>query len=105
MGNGVENLFATLLRRARGNQNRRQFAIRLGLSYTFVSEMERGNRLPSDEILMGIAEELDLDHRRLLLAAYGDRSPTLRGILTDKGLIRPATTKRKGKKRARVGAR
>ena len=84
----MENLFASQLLEARGPQNRRQFARRLGLSYTFVTEMERGNRLPSDQILLGIAEELGLDPKRLLLAAYGDRSPSLRRILADKGLIR-----------------
>jgi hypothetical protein len=50
--------------------------------------MERGNRLPSDGILLRIARELGLDPKALTLAAYSDRSPALRRILVDKGLIR-----------------
>jgi transcriptional regulator with XRE-family HTH domain len=84
----VESLFGAQLLEARGDQNRRQFARRLGLSYTFVTEMERGNRLPSDQILMNIAQQLELDPQALIVAAYSDRSPILRRILADKGLIR-----------------
>jgi len=64
--------------------------------------MERGNRLPSDQILLGIAQELGLDPKALTLAAYGDRSPALRRILVDKGLIRRGRIQlRKGTARAR----
>jgi len=99
----MECLFAAQLLQARGDQNRRQFARRLGLSYTFVTEMERGNRLPSDQILLGIAQELGLDPKALTLAAYGDRSPTLRRILVDKGLIRKGPIQlRKGPVRTRT---
>jgi hypothetical protein len=39
--------------------------------------MELGNRLPSDQVLMALAECLSVDPHRLVLYAYCDRSPAL----------------------------
>ena len=43
--------------------------------------MERGERLPSDDILCGIAERLQVDIGELALATYCDRSPLLAAYL------------------------
>lgn len=79
----------TILRRKRGNASRLSFARKLQLSYTFVRALEEGIRLPSDEVLMEIAEALDLDFRQLILAAYCDRSPTLEETLRGCGVEIP----------------
>ena len=65
----------------RAGQSRLKFAKSLGLSYTFVREMELGNRLPSDDVLLALAARLQVDPRRLLICAYCDRSPMLRSVL------------------------
>ena len=77
----MKSLLGHCLREIRGGQSRLQFAKRLGLSYTFVREMELGNRLPSDEVLLSLASRLETDHGRLVLFAYCDRSPALRSVL------------------------
>jgi transcriptional regulator with XRE-family HTH domain len=79
----MESLLGVYLRELRGEESRLQFAKKLGLSYTFVREMELGNRLPSDEVLLDLASRLHADHRRLLLYAYSDRSPPLRRVLEE----------------------
>lgn len=79
----MKSLLGTYLRQLRGNQSRLSFARTLGLSYTFVREMELGNRLPSDEVLLAMGVTLQADHRRLLLYAYCDRSPALKKVLQE----------------------
>jgi transcriptional regulator with XRE-family HTH domain len=79
----MKSLLGVYLRQLRGDQSRLQFAKRLGLSYTFVREMELGNRLPSDGVLLELAASLQADPRRLLLYAYSDRSPPLRKVLQE----------------------
>ncbi len=63
------------------------FARRLGLSYTFTREMERGNRLPSDDVLVRIAHRLGVGVDELVLDAYVDRSPLLERCLSSLGAI------------------
>jgi len=70
------------LRDLRAGQSRLQFAKTLGLSYTFVREMELGNRLPSDEVLLELASRISADPRPLVFCAYCDRSPALRKVLS-----------------------
>lgn len=73
----MRNRFANILLEHRGCESRAKFASRLGLSYTFVREMELGNRLPSDEILTRIAVTLEAPIGPLFQAVYCDRSPGL----------------------------
>ena len=75
-----------ILRESRGKESRVQFARKLGLSYTFVRAMEHGLRFPSDKVLMEIAQRLELDSEKLLLAAYCDRSPLLAKVLAGRGI-------------------
>ncbi len=82
----MKSLLGAYLRHLRGTQSRLQFAKRLSLSYTFVREMELGNRLPSDEVLLKISTRLEADQRRLFIYAYSDRSPTLRKALQESNL-------------------
>ena len=79
----MKHLLGAYLRELRGGQSRLAFAKSLGLSYTFVREMELGNRLPSDEVLMALGDVLQADQRRLLLFAYCDRSAALRRVLQE----------------------
>ncbi len=79
----MKSLLVVYLRQPRGEDSRLGFAKKLGLSYTFVREMELGNRLPSDEVLLALAAKVHADHRRLLLYAYCDRSPPLRKVLQE----------------------
>lgn len=77
----MKRLLGRYLRNLRAGESRLKFAKQLGLSYTFVREMELGNRLPSDEVLLAVAARLSADPRRLMLCAYCDRSPALREVL------------------------
>jgi len=79
----------SILKKARGNESRVQFARKLELSYTFVRAMEHGLRFPSDKVLLEIAGRLGENPKQLLLAAYCDRSPLLAGVLSDHGVPIP----------------
>lgn len=74
------------LRSLRGPRSLAAFAKVLDLSYTFVREMERGNRLPSDEVLADIAQSLKVDAGELALMTYCDRSDLLATHLAKCGL-------------------
>lgn len=65
----------------RGDTPRTELAEILGLSYTFVRSMERGQRFPSDPELKKIARKLGLSADDLIIAAYCDRSPLLASAL------------------------
>lgn len=77
----MKHLLGDYLRELRGTESRLSFSKRVGLSYTFVREMELGNRLPSDEVLLALALRLEVDHRRMVLYAHCDRSPALLQVL------------------------
>ena len=51
--------------------------------------LEEGLRLPSDEVLIEIAERLGLDRKELIIAAYCDRSATLEETLRQCGIEIP----------------
>ena len=78
-----------MLQARRGAASSLSFVKKLSLSYTFVRSMEEGLRLPSDEIVVRIAECLDISTEELLLAAYCDRSAALAAILQERGLVSP----------------
>ncbi|MCC6408102.1 MAG: helix-turn-helix transcriptional regulator [Planctomycetes bacterium] len=71
------NRLGTRLKSLRGARSLVAFAKALGLSYTFVREMERGNRLPSDDVIVQLAERLGVDAGELALLTYCDRSQML----------------------------
>jgi transcriptional regulator with XRE-family HTH domain len=81
----VKNL-GTKLRTLRGSRSLVAFARALGLSYTFVREMERGNRLPSDDVIHQLAERLGVDAGELALLTYCDRSELLAAHLRTLGI-------------------
>lgn len=81
----MKRLLGSYLKGIRGTESRLKFSKRIGLSYTFVREMELGNRLPSDEVLLSLAARLAVDHRPLFLFAYCDRSPELLNTLQGGG--------------------
>jgi hypothetical protein len=82
----MKRLLGSYLQHLRGAESRVQFAKRVHLSYTFVREVELGNRLPSDEVLLEMAVLLPADARRLLLYAHCDRSPPLQRVLREADL-------------------
>jgi HTH-type transcriptional regulator, competence development regulator len=55
--------------RARKHLTLRQLAEAIHRSASFLSDIENGRRLPSDEVLKELATELDLDEDDLLAAA------------------------------------
>ncbi len=57
----------TLLREKRNQKGLtlKQAATRLGVSFAYVADIERGRRDPSDELLGRIAETFDIDVRHL----------------------------------------
>ena len=71
------NRLGTRLHALRGERSLVAFSRALGLSYTFVREMERGNRLPSDDVILRLAERLHVEPGELALLTYCDRSELL----------------------------
>ncbi|MCK6445897.1 MAG: helix-turn-helix domain-containing protein [Planctomycetes bacterium] len=80
------NRLGSRLRLLRGARSLVAFSRALGLSYTFVREMERGNRLPSDDVILLLAERLQVDSGELALLTYCDRAALLAEHLTRRGL-------------------
>lgn len=78
--------FGKILEGARGDASLASFARRLGVSYTFARSMITGRRLPSDQVLEGLAKTLDFDYDRLLVAVYSDRSEALAQALQAHGV-------------------
>ncbi len=65
-----------LIRRQRelSEMSMRQFAAVAGISNPYLSQIERGLRAPSERVLEGIAEALDISVERLYEQAGIDRS-------------------------------
>ncbi len=76
-----------LLTAARGGRSFAAFARTLGLSYTFVREMEAGNRFPSERKIPELAAKLQVDPGFLALCVHCDRSKFLSDYLGDAGLL------------------
>lgn len=85
----MEHGLATYLHQMRGQDSLVAFSRKLGLSYTFVREMERGNRLPSDDVIVRIGERLAVDPTDLALLTYRDRSSLLAQALSRRGVDSP----------------
>ncbi len=80
-------VFADILVSLRGGTTTAAFAKKLGLSYTFTREMTRGNRFPSDDVLVRISERCGTPLVELVIAAYTDRSELLRNGLKKRGIV------------------
>ncbi len=81
--------FGELLLEKRGGRSRAEFARELGLSYTFVREMEAGNRFPSEGTIPDLAAKLGVDGGYLALLVHCDRSPLLTDHLVNQGVRLP----------------
>jgi transcriptional regulator with XRE-family HTH domain len=81
--------FGELLLEKRGGRSRAEFARELGLSYTFVREMEAGNRFPSEGTIPDLASKLGVDGGYLALLVHCDRSPLLTDHLVNQGVRLP----------------
>lgn len=80
------NRLGRRLRRLRGQDPVGVFAERVGMSGTFLHDLETGRRLPSDEVLADLAARLGIDVGELILLAYLDRSPLLGRYLAERGV-------------------
>jgi transcriptional regulator with XRE-family HTH domain len=63
---------AELLRELRGSETQRQFAKRLGTSYTSIQDWEKQIRLPSEKNLLRIAQLKDWTYEELILFLFGN---------------------------------
>jgi len=70
--------FADMVREARnrGRVSQRQLGQQLGVWNTYVGQIEKGEKVPSDDMCARLAKELQLDTEELLLAAYQARAKT-----------------------------
>jgi transcriptional regulator with XRE-family HTH domain len=64
--------FAVMVKEARGRHrlSQRQLGERIGVWNTYVGQIEKGEKVPSDEVCAKLAEVLDLDATVVMLAAY-----------------------------------
>ncbi|NJP21483.1 MAG: helix-turn-helix transcriptional regulator, partial [Hydrococcus sp. CRU_1_1] len=68
----VKQHLAELLRELRGSETQRQFAKRLGTSYTSIQDWEKQIRLPSEKNLQRIAQLKDWTYEELILFLFGN---------------------------------
>lgn len=67
--------FGEIIRKARGDRLSQQALGRLiGVWGTYIGQIEKGERVPSDERCLQLAKELSLDPRGLLVSAYQERA-------------------------------
>lgn len=68
--------FADLLREARTRKrlSQRELGEQVGIWNTYIGQIEKGEKVPSDEICKKFAEVLELDLTQVLLAAYEART-------------------------------
>ena len=87
MPGSEKRCLSRLLTAARGGRSFAAFARDLGLSYTFVREMEAGNRFPSERKIPALAAKLGVDPGFLALCVHCDRSKHLCDYLGKAGLL------------------
>lgn len=69
--------FGEMIKRARkGRFSQQTLGERIGVWGTYIGQIEKGERVPSDERCLQLAEALELDPQRLLIAAYRERAQT-----------------------------
>lgn len=74
----------------------RELAKLIGVTHTYISQIEKGTRLPSDEVLQSLAAVLDLDIDVLRIKAFFERLwPQLKPLFVKnlvKHVIKPEST-------------
>ena len=69
--------FGEMIKRARKNRFSQQtLGEQIGVWGTYIGQIEKGERIPSDERCLQLAEALELDPTKLLIVAYRERAQT-----------------------------
>ena len=63
----IESLFGQAVRKRRGTISQEDFADKVGVSTTFIGQVERGTNSPSFETMQKMAEVLEVDISELFL--------------------------------------
>ena len=103
----LREVFGRLLRRVRLRQGRTlaEVAERARVSAQYLSEVERGRKEPSSEVLAAVCGALDIALPDLLIAAGRELSPPAKVLrLADARAARPPSTGRTGEVRLMVAA-
>jgi transcriptional regulator with XRE-family HTH domain len=103
----LRDVFGLLLRRARLRQGRTlaEVAQRARVSTQYLSEVERGRKEASSEVLAAICGALDVDLHALLIAAGRELSPVAPVLrLADARGARPRSTGAAGEVRLSIAA-
>lgn len=67
--------FGDMIKVARkGKFSQKQLGAEVGVWDTYIGQIEKGGKIPSDEICIKLAHVLGLDERKLLLMAYQERA-------------------------------
>ena len=67
--------FGDMIKQARkGVLSQKQLGAEVGVWDTYIGQIEKGGKIPSDEICLKLADVLGLDKRKLLLTAYRERA-------------------------------
>jgi len=67
--------FGEAIKQARkGRFTQKQLGQAIGVWDTYIGQIEKGEKVPSDEICLKLAEVLDLDPKKVLLMAYIERA-------------------------------
>lgn len=74
-GNNEFLTFGEVIKRARKGQfSQKELGAEIGVWDTYVGQIEKGDKVPSDEVCVKLAEVLNLDVQKLLLLAYERRA-------------------------------
>ena len=69
--------FGEIIKKARnGRYSQQSLGDLIGVWGTYIGQIEKGERIPSDERCLLLAQALDLDARKLLISAYQERTQT-----------------------------
>lgn len=69
--------FGDTIKRARKDRFSQQtLGEQIGVWGTYIGQIEKGERVPSDEICLQLAKVLNLDPQKLLISAYRERAQT-----------------------------
>lgn len=69
--------FGDTIKRARKDRFSQQtLGEQIGVWGTYIGQIEKGERVPSDELCLLLANVLDLDPQKLLISAYRERAQT-----------------------------
>ena len=67
--------FGDIIKKARGDKFSQQtLGKQIGVWGTYIGQIEKGDRVPSDERCIQLAKALELDPLKLLISAYRERS-------------------------------